>query len=159
MYQDCCCAVLILRGYTWTTAAVVVHGLHHQHLISLFNLTPVRSTALQAYNFFIVNMYKDWNLWATYDSRYYDIRQWVVRSGSHQAVVRHLSASHQLSGTRQFLGSRQAVVRQSSGSRQAIVRQSSDSRQAAIRQSSSSHQAVIRQLSGSLYALFMQSVS
>ena len=75
MYQDCCCAVLILRGYTWTTAAVVVHGLHHQHLISLFNLTPVRSTALQAYNFFIVNMYKDWNLWATYDSSYYDIRQ------------------------------------------------------------------------------------
>ena len=53
----------------------VTEGFHHQHLISLFNLTPVRSTALQAYNFFIVNMYKDWNLWATYDSRYYDIRQ------------------------------------------------------------------------------------
>ena len=55
--------------------SVDTEGLHHQHLFSLFNLTPICSTALQVYNFFIVNMYKDWNLWATYDSHYYDIRQ------------------------------------------------------------------------------------
>ena len=59
--------------------SVDTEGLHHQHLFSLFNLTPICSTALQVYNFFIVNMYKGSEL-----SGHAVIRQW---SGTCQPVI------------------------------------------------------------------------